>query len=146
MLLNFQRQFARPVLVGKKRQTIRAAGKRVHVPKVGDLAHCYTGLRTRSTVRLGSWPIHSVQVLRMSISAAGLADVVLGDSPLSGAQLGQLAQCDGFADARAMSLWFAENHEPGDFYGWVICWDWCPVPDVVLPFERNGGKSAEVQP
>ncbi|MBU0749179.1 MAG: hypothetical protein KKG67_20545 [Gammaproteobacteria bacterium] len=141
MLLNFQRQFARPVWAGQKRQTIRSAGKRVHVPKVGELAHCYTGLRTRSTVRLGVWPISSVQVLRMEVDGHGLSGVVLGDSPASSAQLRALAQQDGFADAAAMGKWFAENHEPGDFYGWVVGWDWSPVPEIVLPFEKKGGAA-----
>ena len=70
MLLNFQRQFTESVSTGRKQQTIRSAGQRVHVPKVGDAAHCYTGLRTRNTTWLGTWPINRVDVLRMAITDA----------------------------------------------------------------------------
>ena len=141
MLLNFQRQFARPVWAGEKRQTIRSAGKRVHVPKVGEVAHCYTGLRTRSTVLLGKWPISSVQVLRMDIGPDGLSGVVLGDEPLRHGGLEALAVADGFADCKAMATWFCDSHEPGEFYGWVIGWDWHPVLEIVLPFEKKGGAA-----
>lgn len=53
MLLNFQKTFAMDVWTGLKRQTIRSAGQRKHVPKVGEVAHCYTGLRTRGVKLLG---------------------------------------------------------------------------------------------
>lgn len=139
MLLNFQRQFARRVWAGEKRQTIRSAGKRVHVPKVGEVAHCYTGLRTRSTVLLGKWPISSVQVLRMDIEGRGISGVILGDQPLRHGDVDALAKADGFTDGAAMAQWFGDNHEPGEFYGWVIGWAWQPMPEIVLPFEKKGG-------
>ncbi|MGE0350913.1 hypothetical protein [Hydrogenophaga sp.] len=120
MLLNFQRVFARSVWEGKKRQTIRSAGQRQHVPAIGDTAHCYTGLRTRRTLKLGSWPIERVDVLRMDVGHWGLRNALLGAQPLSHWELMNLAVADGFASSQAMGRWFAANHPPGEFYGWVI--------------------------
>lgn len=132
MLLNFQRVFARSVWEGKKRQTIRAAGQRQHVPAVGDTAHCYTGLRTRRTLKLGSWPIARVDVLRMDVTPVGLRNVVLGAEVLRAADLDALAVADGFASSQAMGRWFAANHPGGEFYGWVIGWEWtAPEPQVI---------------
>lgn len=142
MLLNFQRQFARQVWAGHKRQTIRAAGKRAHGPRVGDTAYCYTGLRTRSTVKLGQWPISRVQVLRMEIGTAGLTDVILGADAIWSFELNALAVADGFKSGQAMSDWFRANHPQGEFYGWVIGWDWSPVAEIVLPFEGKKGSAA----
>ena len=45
-VLNFKRQFAAAVETGAKRQTIRANRKDNKRPQVGDVACCYTGLRT----------------------------------------------------------------------------------------------------
>lgn len=125
MLLNFQRQFAPAVSAGQKRQTIRAAGKRKHAPKVGETAYCYTGLRTRNTVKLGAWPIERVQVIRFTITEDDTVDdVILGADRLTGGQLHELAVADGFKGWPAMAKWFAGAHDPGDFYGWVIGWTW----------------------
>lgn len=135
MLLNFQRQFAHQVWAGQKRQTIRAAGQRKHIPKVGDMAYCYTGLRTRNTQHLGTWPISRVEVLRMDIGVETLESIVLGSTPLGSSGLEVLAVADGFANQYAMVRWFLNNHEPGEFYGWVIGWEWSPMPSKVLQLE-----------
>jgi hypothetical protein len=124
MLLNFQKQFAFRVWRGEKRQTIRAAGKRKDAPEVGQLAYCYTGLRTRNTYLLGRWVIDRVQVIRFDLSRSGIAGLSLASEPVSWGVFEALAKADGFADAKAMSQWFADNHEPGEFYGWVIGWLW----------------------
>ena len=130
MLLNFQRQFTEPILAGRKQQTIRSAGHRVHVPKVGDAAHCYTGLRTRKATRLGTWPITRVDVLRMTINnAEQITDLVVGASPVRAFELGNMAQADGFSDWSAMQAWFVRQYGPCEFYGWVIGWDFGrPIP------------------
>lgn len=124
MLLNFQRQFAADVVTGIKRQTIRSAGKRVHVPRVGEQAHCYTGLRTRATKRLGMWPVKAVEVLRMDVTDIGLSNVVLGANRMTTLGLEQLAVEDGFKSAADMGAWFAKTHGCGEFYGWLIGWEW----------------------
>lgn len=133
MLLNFQKQFARPVWSGEKRQTIRAKGKRLQAPKPGDRAYCYTGLRTRSTVKLGDWPISRVDWLRMTVEADRLSNVIVDSVLLFGHERDALARDDGFEDFKAMEAWFVRNHPPGNFSGWVIQWAWAPVPEVALP-------------
>ena len=135
MLLNFQRQFARPVIDGAKRQTIRARGKRRR-PLPGEWVHCYTGLRTRSTHKLGAWRVAQVDVLRMCVTDSGFEDVVLGANRLYGDGLYSLAVADGFKSDVAMHRWFLGYHGAVEFEGWVIRWDWLPiVPPVVLPWE-----------
>lgn len=123
MLLNFQKQFAADVWSGRKRQTIRAAGHR-RVPAVGQVAHCYTGLRTRKTQLLGRWEIDQVQVIRFDLNCHGIKNLTLASEPVSWGAFEALAKADGFADAVAMSRWFAANHAPREFYGWVISWAW----------------------
>ena len=143
MMLNFQRQFARPVLDGQKRQTIRARGNRRR-PVVGEWAHCFTGLRTRSTVKLGAWRVSQVDVLRMSVRGAGFGETVLGSDRLGPCGLEELAKADGFAGAVAMHRWFLSYHGPVEFDGWVIRWDWLPVvPPPVLPWEAASAPRAE---
>jgi hypothetical protein len=124
MLLNFQKQFALKVWQGDKRQTIRAAGHRKGVPDVGQVAHCYTGLRTRNTQLLGRWVIEVVQVIRFDLNGQGIHGLTLAGEPVGWVGFEALAKADGFAGAAAMGRWFAENHEPGEFYGWVVGWRW----------------------
>lgn len=126
MLLNFQKTFAMDVWTGLKRQTIRSAGQRKHVPKVGEVAHCYTGLRTRGVKLLGRWPVTRVDVIRFDLTPVGILDLVLGDQPLNigASALQDLAKADGFANFAAMDRWFGANHALGEFYGWVIGWEW----------------------
>lgn len=137
MLLNFQRQFAHDVLQGLKRQTIRAAGR--HVPKVGDTAYCYTGLRTVSTIKLGEWPIWKVQAIVFNLTPEGqMVDVVVGGKPLRSIfQLAELAIADGFESYWQMREFFCSKHPPGDFEGWVVSWTWKRQRGVVLPFARG---------
>lgn len=134
MLLNFQRMFARQVWAGEKRQTIRSAGQRKDVPVMGGWAHCYTGLRTRNTLKLGSWRISRVDVIRFDLNGQGIKRLTLASEPVSWGGFEALAKADGFASAAAMSRWFAANHAPGEFYGWVIQWDWVKPTGVVLTF------------
>lgn len=126
MLLNFQKTFAMDVWLGLKRQTIRSAGQRKHVPKVGDIAHCYTGLRTKGTKLLGRWPVTRVDVIRFDMAPLiGILDPVLvGSHPMSRDELEELAKADGFANFLAMDRWFEANHPAGRFYGRVIGWEW----------------------
>lgn len=53
MLLGFKKEHARGVQLGFKQTTIRATRK--NPPKVGEVCHCYTGLRTKKCRLLGRW-------------------------------------------------------------------------------------------
>jgi len=126
MLLNFQKTFSMDVWLGLKRQTIRGAGNRAHSPKVGDIAHCYTGLRTKGTKLLGRWPIARVEIIQFELwPVCGIMNPVLvGGKRMSDAELEVLAKADGFASFFALDSWFKANHPVGDFEGVVIGWAW----------------------
>ena len=51
MLIGFKKQFAHLVEFGEKTQTIRVFPKRV--PKIGETAYLYTGLRTKQGLTIG---------------------------------------------------------------------------------------------
>lgn len=121
-IYNFKTQFAGAIRSGSKTQTIRAHGKRPP-PKVGDLAYCYTGLRTRDVCRLGAFRI--VGVTQISISAAGRSVSV----PRCGAwcsltddEIEQLARADGFASADDFFAFFSKEHG-GTLGGHLIQWN-----------------------
>lgn len=48
MLLGFNARFVPLILAHEKRHTIRA--KRKNAPHVGEICHCYTGLRQRGPI------------------------------------------------------------------------------------------------
>lgn len=120
-IYNFKPQFADAVRDGTKRQTIRAHGKRA-TPKPGQIAHCYTGLRTEFVRVLGKFPIQSVTPI--SISARQHAVSI----PDGGAwrtlwdyEVDQLARDDGFGSAAEFYDFFKLQHGP-TFSGYLIKW------------------------
>lgn len=118
---NFKPQFADAIRTGAKRQTIRARGKR-KPPKAGEIAHCFTGLRTQHVSRLGSFPIESAEPI--SISAAGRTVSMPRDGcwqELDGDELQQLAQADGFVSVDDFFLFFQTEHNL-TFSGYLIKW------------------------
>ena len=86
---NFQESFASAVEAEAKRQTIRA--KRRQRPRVGQTAHCFTGMRTRKCRRLGGWPISAVADVRIDESG-----VILNGAVLRAEDLDAFARADGF--------------------------------------------------
>lgn len=116
---NFHKRFAELVASGKKRQTIRALRKD-RQPQVGDVAHCFTGLRTRNTVKLGCWPIIYSQSIRIYTDTR---QIILGCQVLEPAHREQLARDDGFADINDMLDWFRTEYGGADFEGRLIAWD-----------------------
>lgn len=118
---NFKQQFAEAVRTGAKRQTIRQRGKR-KPPKAGDIAHCFTGLRTQQVSRLGKFPIESVE--QIGISASGRTVSMPRDGrwhELDEAELQALAQADGFASVDDFFAFFQSEHGL-TFSGYLIKW------------------------
>ena len=111
---NFQPVFAAAVEAGWKVQTIRA--KRKNRPRVGQMAHCFTGLRTRQCRRLGAWKIENVVDVR--IDDAG---VMLDGSPLRANDLDAFAWADGFGKWHGMLTWFRATHGL-PFHGDLVMW------------------------
>lgn len=120
-LYNFKPQFAALIRSGAKRQTIRARGKRLP-PQPGEVAHCYTGLRTRNVCVLGKFPIKDVTPI--SISVPGRVVSMPGLSrwrELDEVEIEQLARDDGFDSADAFFKFFAAEHW-STFSGFLIKW------------------------
>jgi hypothetical protein len=121
-LYNFKRQFAEAVRSGAKRQTIRARGKRP-APKPGQIAHCYTGLRTHSVCVLGHYVIKSVTPI--SISAASRTVSIPTDNQWRAMwdyEVDQLARADGFATVDEFFAFFQSEHG-GTFSGYLVKWE-----------------------
>ncbi len=59
MLIGFKKQFAHLVESGEKTQTVRSFPKRV--PRIGETAYLYTGLRTKGCRKLGEAIIEGIE-------------------------------------------------------------------------------------
>jgi hypothetical protein len=118
-LFNFKPQFARLVESGAKRQTIRATRADNRVPRPGDIAKCYTGLRTTKARLLLAAPVVRCEPVRIDFEAR---TVLVGATLLIGPRLGQFAKDDGFAGSAELFDWFKETHGPDDFEGFVVQW------------------------
>ena len=114
---NFQRRFAGLVAAGVKRQTIRAIRKDGRIPKVGDTAYLYTGMRTKKCQRLNEGPILEVNPITIGrqVSIAG----VIIDEP---EQLRKLATNDGFNSFEEFRTWFEWPYGL-PFRGYLTKWD-----------------------
>lgn len=128
--LNFKARFAEDVRAGKKRQTIRAKGKRPP-PRVGDLLMLYTGMRQCGCRKLLDVVCRSVVPISIS-TASRVVQMVAGSlvreavtgsywETLSGEEIEQLARDDGFSSADDFFAFFAENHGK-TFSGYLIKW------------------------
>lgn len=113
---NFQKQFARDVKRGRKRQTIRA--KRKNRPRVGQVAHCFTGMRTKACSKLGAWRIAAVWDLKIFDEG-----VLLEGAAIRADELDVFARRDGFGHWPGMLVWFAKTHGL-PFYGDLIRWEY----------------------
>lgn len=123
-IYNFKTQFADSVRSLQKRQTIRARGKRPP-PKVGDIAHLYTGLRTTSVRLLGKHPITAVVPIGISARQRIVSTLCAESDPPRWQELGkedveQLARADGFPDADAFFQFFLDDG--GTLSGFLIKW------------------------
>lgn len=112
--LNFHKQFAGDVAIGKKRQTIRATGKRAW--KIGDTLHFFTGMRTAHCKRLGSATLLSVQQIHIDCVKRDVSiETAMHSSgrcrlPLFNDEILELAQADGFSALDEFFEFFQERH------------------------------------
>lgn len=115
---NFKACFAPLVESGKKRQTIRAEGKRRHA-RPGDRLQLYTGMRTKACRKLlnpepectSSQPIEIHSRLKMLID----------DIPQTLTEMRQVALNDGFESLEAFHDFFESVHG-FPFKGKLIKW------------------------
>jgi len=124
MLLGFKKQFREYVKEGSKRHTIRANRKRPF--RVGEICHCYTGLRTKNSELLGRWRCVKVASIRISPGSDPMR-VWINDEELSHSEIVLLAFADGFrteTPARSMREFWIHNHGCADFFGVIIHWNY----------------------
>lgn len=118
-LFNFKREFVPDVESGKKRQTIRQTRKDKRRPVPGDIAKCYTGLRTRNTRLLRTSTVEECLAVRMHFDDGV---IVIDGRKLEMAEAGDFARADGFPSVSNMLRWFKEQYGPGDFEGFCALW------------------------
>jgi len=116
--LSFKGQFAQPIRLGIKQQTIRAP--RRQPIKAGDVLHLFTGMRTKHCRRIGEAVCSEVHHI-----AIHLAESMIrfdGRTLTSLAELNRFAQSDGFTGWADMRQFWEDTH-PGDlFEGTLIRW------------------------
>ena len=112
---NFKEAFAGQVRRRAKRQTIRAKRKQQR-PRVGQIAYCFAGMRTRHCRRLGAWPIREVH--RVLIFDEG---VLIDGAALKSTDLDAFARADGFGHWPGMLVFFSRTHGL-PFRGDLIMW------------------------
>ncbi len=119
MILNFKKRFEQYVTSGSKRHTIRA--KRKIPGKVGQLCHCYTGLRQKGARLLGRWPctrIEEITIIGKFRSGVPLwLKVAIGDQELSPSEVEALCWRDGFRESDRQhwyefaEFWYKEHRD-----------------------------------
>lgn len=112
VLFNFKSQFAELVASGRKRQTVRAP--RQVRPKVGDIARCYTGLRTASTRLLASAAIVEVSDIEINFRSTAIK---IDGRRLSAIEAERFARDDGFESLDQFLHFFIASSPLGDPHG-----------------------------
>lgn len=117
---SFQRQFAPPILSGRKLHTIR--GNRARHARVGEAVQLYTGMRTRACRKIGDGVCWAVPPILLVV--AGDYEVALCRRRITCvAGLDRFAQRDGFRDWDEMiAFWHRQHPEVRRFEGVMICW------------------------
>lgn len=127
---SFQSRFADAVAELRKRQTIRALGKRRHA-RPGECVQLYTGMRTRSCRKLvDPDPVCTSAEPVMLESVVGKIPGTLPLCPLriwvngrtSPEESEAIARADGFASIQEMHDWFKQAHGL-PFHGVLIKWE-----------------------
>ena len=115
---NFKSCFADDVENGKKRQTVRANGKRSHA-KPGQSLQLYTGMRTKGCRKLLDTECKKSIPVRIEDSAfKGQAHVVLNGVSVNAFRF---AEADGFKSVESMLDFFRDTHGL-PFEGTLISW------------------------
>jgi len=114
---NFQPWKAPLVERGESVQTIRA--KRKNRPRIGQIAHCFVGMRHPGCRCLGRFTIRRV----LDVRILGKSQILLNGGPLPERELDAFARLDGFEDWATMAEWFAKTHGL-NFHGDLIIWDY----------------------
>jgi hypothetical protein len=121
---SFRPRFVDPILGGRKRQTIRAIGRRRHA-RPGDQLQLYTGMRTKDCRLIGRATCIDVVEVWLRFDADANRERVT-TRPSRVVDLDEFARRDGFADWAEMKGFWRTAHEAafaaGAFAGIMICW------------------------
>lgn len=138
MLLGFKERFVERILAGEKRHTIRATRK--IPPRVGEVCHCYTGLRQKGARLLGRWPcikVEEIEILPWNIhDKRARSGVFIGGQNLSADERDALAIRDGFPGGFPDMMRFWDGRLP--FTGVIIHWDFDHPVEVGRTYLRQG--------
>jgi len=123
-LYNFKERFAPFILDGRKRHTIRATRK--VRDRVGNIAHLYTGLRTRKATLLGRYPIIKIESIEIipdcpcnQHHCLKPIRVRISDEELSPDECEKLARLDGFENfAEMKAFWKGRLPFKGEITHW----------------------------
>lgn len=122
---SFQSRFAMSIVLGEKRQTIRANRKR-HARR-GEMLQLYTGMRTKHCRKIIRDPVCiAVEPIRIQVpdTADGSFCYWTPMNPAAGATEidGEFAYRDGFGSVGDMLAFWRTAHGPGLFEGVLIQW------------------------
>lgn len=131
MLLGFKERFVPYIEDGSKTHTIRAL--RGTSPRVGEICHCYTGLRRKGARLLGRWPCVAVDAITIewvALSPEGTLLITVNGVELDRDEANALAWSDGFRSfsrARAViemhAYWYhLHGRAAFPFTGQLIHW------------------------
>lgn len=118
MLLGFKKQFAPKILDGSKVMTVRQPRK--VEPKIGEVLHMYTGLRTRNCEKITSeHKLNGTQSVDFLISKSKEEDWIDIDAFVDGAPLDQyqiekFARADGFDSGHELAEYWLSTCDPAD--------------------------------
>jgi hypothetical protein len=137
----FKKQFIEPIFWGldgmrgvcqlrrPKCQTIRAVGKRRHA-RPGEIIQLYTAMRTKQCRKLGDARCVSVEgvLLKWSEWPSFCTFDIGPDGRRVGSirdigDMEEFARSDGFPDFAAMRKFWADEHGPETFEGYLIKWE-----------------------
>ncbi|WP_341909622.1 hypothetical protein [Ferrovibrio terrae] len=123
---SFNKQFALPIITGRKQQTIRKPRPRHARP--GETLQLYQGMRTKHCALIGTARCFQTMAIKIQLEANKVITTSPNDGSLdtwaSSKALDQFAQSDGFRDWQDMKAFWHKTH-PGlaVFEGVLIRWE-----------------------
>lgn len=119
----FKIGFAQPIVIGRKRHTIRAPRKRHARP--GEVLQLYTGMRTKQCRLIGRAICENVCPIRLTFARRPANDMVdiEGIGVIVSGALDRFANSDGFDNWAALRVfWLREHGADRSFDGLIIYW------------------------
>lgn len=118
--LGFQERFADRIVIGAKRQTVRAERRDCRRPGLGDRLTFYTGLRSKDCKKLGEGIVVDCFPVSMDLRCGTLT---LNGVDADWAEREKFARADGFWGWADMKDWFrGPRNIDNTFNGWCVKW------------------------